>query len=408
MADNELDRLIAGHLDDALTTDDAARLHERLRQDPSARDLLLAAARQATLLPLIAARPVGQRRWRFRFVAVAAAACLVLSALGVWFMLAQPEPVLRTDATGAMASREGRPVNGPWLLSGDILRTAEHPAVLAWTDETTRIELSPGSVCVVERDRGAKRLRLERGGLRADVAHQQPEGGLVILTPFGQVDVVGTRFSVQIGQAASHVAVDHGAVAVRSRPEATPVQLQAGYAATLDGVQVPRPLLRLERPITPAPASVASATTEVTAKDWLADNGSGWEGGLGEHDTITSLATDPDWTRIMPPVRTQPGYARYSDHLTCSITVTVDRPTTLALVLVISQTADSIWQGNLQAERPLPAGTSTITIPVSTMRQRIGFREQLPAECMVATFALMTWNPSTEFRISRVAFDAGR
>ena len=406
MPDGELDRLIAGHLDDALDAADAARLHQRLRSEPAARELLLAAARQATVLPQLLAKPA-QRNRRLLPLLLAAAASLVLAAAG-WMLLAPPAPVLRGDAAVAVL-RGGSAVAGPWLRVGDELRSAERPAVLAWIDEATRLELEPGSTCVIESDRGAKRLRLERGGLRAEVAHQPPGGGLAIVTPFGVVDVVGTRFTVQVGQSASQVTVDQGAVAVRSQEQSQPVQVQAGFTASLDGSRQPRPSPRVQRPAAfPSPASTSGTGVTVTVRDWLADGGAGWEGGAGDGDVLTSAAVDPDWSRLMPPSRSAPGYARFADDLVCTVTVSVDRPTVLALVLIVSRTSDALWQGNLQAERPLPAGTSTVSFPVASMRRSAGFSEELPAECMVRGFALMSWNPATEFRVSRIAFGAGR
>lgn len=409
-ADPELDRLVAGHLDDALTPADAQRLHERLRREPEARGFLLAAARQATALPQLAVRPTARRGWRPRAIALAAAACLALSALGGWWLLARPEPVLRTDGAGVVVTRGDTAVAGPWLRAGDVLRTAERPAVLAWISETTRIELAPGTTCVVERDRGAKRLRLERGGLRADVAHQPADGGLAIVTPFGVVDVVGTRFAVQVGQNASQVSVDQGAVAVRSQEQSPPVRIQAGFTASLDGVQPPKTSPRLQRPVTtPAQAPTAPAiSSEVSARDWIADGGVGWEGGLGEGDVLSSQSSDPDWARLLPPTRAAPGYARYDRDMVCEIEIAADRPATLALVLIIASSSDGLWQGNLQAEQPMTAGRSTMRFPVSAMRSVAGFADELPADCMVASFAVMSWNPRTDFTVRRIRFGPGR
>lgn len=405
MADGELDRLVAGHLDDALDATDAARLHERLRREPQARELLLSAAMQATVLPQLLAKPAQRNRGRLPLV-LAAAACLLLAAAG-WLLFAQPAPVLRGDAAVTVL-RGGSAVAGPWLRSGDVLRSAERPAVLAWIDEATRLELDPGSSCVIESDRGAKRLRLERGGLRAEVAHQPSGGGLAIVTPFGVVDVVGTRFSVQVGQAASQVSVDQGAVAVRSQEQAQPVQVQAGFTASLDGSRQPRPSPRVQRPVASLPASTSGTGATITVRDWLAVDGAGWEGGAGDGDVLTSAAVDEHWSRLMPPSRTAPGYARFADDLVCTVTVSVDRPTEFSLVLIVSRAADALWQGNLQAVRPIPAGTSTVAFPVADMRRAAGFSEELPAECMVRGFALMSWNPRTDFRVSRIAFDAAR
>lgn len=403
MPDGELDRLVAGHLDDALDATDAARLHERLRQEPAARELLLAAALQATALPQLA-RPVRRNRRRFPLL-LAVAACLVLAAAG-WLLFAPPVPVLRGDAAVTVL-RGGAPAAGPWLRIGDELRSAERPAILAWIDEATRLELDPGSLCVVESDRGAKRLRLERGGLRAEVAHQPPGGGLAIVTPFGVVDVVGTRFNVQVGQSASQVSVDQGVVTVRSQDQSPPVQVQAGYTASLDGTRQPRPSPRLQLPATSAAATSGTGAT-ITVRDWLAVGGAGWEGGAGDGDVLTSAAVDEHWARLMPPSREAPGYARFADDLVCTVTVSVDRPTVLALVLIVSRTADALWQGNLQAERPLAAGTSTVSFPVAAMRRAAGFSDELPAERMVRCFALMSWDPRTDFRVSRIEFGARR
>lgn len=390
MPDPALDRLIAAHLDDALAPADAAELHRRLRAEPEARALLLAAAAQASALPLLAGRsaPVRPRWWPW------AAAAGLLAAVGAAWLALAPSPVLRVDG-------------GAWLRDGGIARAAESPLVLAWSGEATRLVLAPGGELRVEHDRGRKELHLLRGELRADVAHQPAGSGLAITTPHGRVEVVGTRFDVAVEEGRSRVSVDQGTVRVGNAGAPATVAVEAGFDVRLDGARPPVPSPRMQLPAA-APVIGDGRSVTITPADWLADAGVGWEGGLGEGNAwIASVDIDERVARVRPPFRRE-GWTGYGDDLVCSITVEVDRPTTLGVVLVLDRGDGRGWLGNLQDEQKLPAGTSTVAIPVRRMRRVHGFEVEAGPRANVTTIAIMSWIPRTELRVSRIAFEHRR
>ncbi|MBA3939505.1 MAG: FecR domain-containing protein, partial [Planctomycetes bacterium] len=248
MPEDDLERLIAAHLDDALAPDEAARLHARLRMDGEARRLLIAAARQAATLPRLAlehdaraavpppahppepeAAPVRPRApWRWP---AAAAVFIATVGIGMLIRTAPPPFDLRVDGLAQIAHHAADSSGGPWLHAGDRITTTTGPATLSWTHEGTRLELGPDSSLSVEVASGAKRVRLERGALQAEVAHQPADGGVTIVTPFGRVEVVGTRFAVQIQEHGSTVSVERGAVRLVAAAAGQPaVLLESGYA----------------------------------------------------------------------------------------------------------------------------------------------------------------------------------
>lgn len=96
---------------------------------------------------------------------------------------------VQVDATPASVGRQVQP--------GQTIDTLEDGfAVLQYADGT-RLELYSQTRVRLERgQRGAKRVRLEEGGLHADVK-PQPEGrSLVVVTPHTELRVLGTRFGV--------------------------------------------------------------------------------------------------------------------------------------------------------------------------------------------------------------------
>lgn len=408
--DDDLGRLIAAHLDDALDAAGAARLHQRLRADPAARQELLAASCQAAALPRLALEtglaraPMAVPRARpWRLPAVAAAALLMLGALAWWLAERSPTDGVRADGSGLTVERAGKRLPpGQALRAGDLLLAEGGAARLAWDGEATAIELAGGSRLRVETLGPHKRLRLEQGALRAEVAPQPTGGDLAIATPFGAVEVVGTRFSVAVGVRASTVAVEHGTVRVSAAAGQTPVTLAAGFSATLDGatVSTPGPLANLP----PPPSALEAAPSPSTTRVRLGADGfrpdAGWEGDLIDGAIRGRPLVDSRVVRVTTPVRRPAGHIVLDDGLRCTLHLTVDQPTTLALLLVCDQpSGGDVWLGNLQGERRIAAGEQEVVFSRADLRQVTTGTPPPPGSRVVAA-AVMSWGPPADLRLS--------
>ncbi len=423
-SEREIDQLVAAHLDDALNAESAGRLHDLLRADVQARRLLLAASCQASALPRIAlesglarAAPAPRRRRLFGVRVASAASWLAVASLLLaplwWWLAPTAARTVRIDgAAGLMIERAGQQRDGtnPWLRAGDRITATGGPARLSWTTEGTSIELASGAQALIQTLGASKRLRLERGALHAVVAPQPAGGGLTVITPFGVVDVIGTRFSVQVSDHVSTVAVEHGSVRVSAAVAKAsgsagiaPVTLAAGYAVTLDGTTVSAP-----GPISDLPPSTAITQTTFTGRmrlsavDYHTDGG--WEGDLVDGTIRGRPVANSAVTRITTPLGRPDGYARFGQDLRCTLRLSVDRPTTLAVLLVCDHPdGGSAWVGNLQSERRIQAGEQELTIAAADLRQVLGGATP-PTGSRVVAAAVMSWSGAADLRLQWIEF----
>ncbi len=426
---DDFDRLLAAHLDDTLDSTETARFHECLRSDAQARQLLLAASTQASALPRLGLEAAVRRRvpssraWWWLPGTAAAAAALLITVVG-WWSTTSIVTEVRLAGGSALVERGGAVLATPGdVRAGDRLHTGMAPVALMWPGGDTRIDLAGDSRLQVEELGLYKVLRLDHGGLEAAVASQPTDGGLTIVTPHGRVEVVGTRFSVQVQEYASRVAVTHGRVRMHPLSGGSPVMIDAGYAADLTPTSIssPGPAMILPpaavvpTPDNPVAIGAVSSTVRITAADFTADaegeviNGvprsvPSTDGGFVVAGIVRGVPiADGRVTRLITPSRRPNGYARLSDNLRCTVRLTVDRPTTLAVLLVCDQPGgEAMWTGNLQAERAIPVGTHEITFGRSDLRLATGAQPVVGSRVVAA--AVMCWGAAADLQLEWLAF----
>ncbi|MBA3700021.1 MAG: FecR domain-containing protein [Planctomycetes bacterium] len=412
MSDRDLDRLIALHLDDALDAASAQHLHEHLRSDADARRLLLSAATQAAVLPRVAlesglthaprAVPAPRRRLTWQRVGLATAAALMVG-VGMWWSLAErsASDVHLVPGSGVVLLRDGQPLPAATAMQrGDRVQAGAAGTRLDWTAERTAIVLDAGTQVVIDELGRNKRLRLEHGTITADIA-PQGDGGLSLVTPFGVVEVVGTRFQVQVDEHGSRVTVEHGAVRVRHVGDPTAVTVGAGFAVTLDAQQMsaPGPLAAL-----PAATSTLAKTPATAAKPVRLGAATfraeaGWEGDLVDDTIRARPVTGSAVRRITTPVFRPDGLARIDAALRCSIALEVDQATTLAVLLVCDHPdGGSRWLANVQAERRIPAGSQQVIFTWEDFHLTTA-GPQPPSGSHIVAIAVMMWQPAADLRL---------
>lgn len=107
---------------------------------------------------------------------------------------------------------------------------------LGYPDGTT-IEVAEDTVISLEKDRKAKRISLDRGGLRARVAKQPAGRPMVLATPQAEVEVLGTRFSLSVKVDSTRLEVEEGKVRMTRRYDGASVEVTKGhYAVAARGV----------------------------------------------------------------------------------------------------------------------------------------------------------------------------
>jgi hypothetical protein len=172
-----------------------------------------------------------------------------------------PAPLRETQASVAKISevagevfvtgKEGRsPARAEMdLLPGQGLETAENEArgVLVFADGT-RVEAGPGAAVKDLRAEGGKRVFVEKGAVRAEVARQPKDQAMVFETPHGMAKVLGTtlRIVVESGEKGStQLEVTEGKVRLQRRFDGRTVDVPSGYyAVAARGVELAAKRLR--------------------------------------------------------------------------------------------------------------------------------------------------------------------
>ncbi|MBA3683756.1 MAG: CIA30 family protein [Planctomycetes bacterium] len=126
-----------------------------------------------------------------------------------------PDGASASLATPAVLERDGRrqaASAGASLRDGDAI-SADAEVVIAYTDGT-RLTLEPGArVELPARRADGRDVLLQQGVLRASVAPQATGSSFAIVTAQARVQVIGTRFSVTVGDGRTALAVQEGQVA---------------------------------------------------------------------------------------------------------------------------------------------------------------------------------------------------
>jgi ferric-dicitrate binding protein FerR (iron transport regulator) len=242
----EAQELIERHYLGALDTVESERLEELLLQDKNLRDdfrhaaALDSALRDASLTP-VAATPPTPKAFSGQWIAIAAAAIIILGTLP--FILpkeqpvTEPQPIASTtnlpaqptleqriselipmpqlsdevvesevatiesvSGSATITPYEGEPrvaAVGETLRNGSTVRTLRGDGrvkVRLWDRST--VELATGTALTVTRQDGQFRLIQPEGQIVAEVEPQQQDKPLTIETPSSVVTVLGTRFTL--------------------------------------------------------------------------------------------------------------------------------------------------------------------------------------------------------------------
>jgi ferric-dicitrate binding protein FerR (iron transport regulator) len=230
MNDDDLDDLAARVMHAGLDPVARQRLTDFLAADPAHAARWLDAVRHARDLAMACRARTGRERPDLRHdprrrvvmigavIAAGAIAALVLIVIGVG------RQAHDRSAAAPLARLDGRAI-----ADGDTLAiAASQAAVLHWHDGSRLILDGPATaIC-----RAAEpRLELTSGRLAAEITPQGPDGCRIAI-PDGELAVLGTAFTIDLGTDAFRIAVSHGRVALR-HPAIGERLLAAGDAADL-------------------------------------------------------------------------------------------------------------------------------------------------------------------------------
>jgi hypothetical protein len=148
--------------------------------------------------------------------------------------MAVPEMAVVTNATDAILRRgsDSLPAsNGIALQSGDVLKSIADRKIRLDYPDGTSIELDGETELMLELRDGAKKLTLERGTLRANVAKQPATAPLIITTAHAEATVVGTELTVQTTELATRLSVTAGRVKLRKSNDCNSIVVGGGQFA---------------------------------------------------------------------------------------------------------------------------------------------------------------------------------
>jgi hypothetical protein len=157
-----------------------------------------------------------------------------------------------------------------FVLRGTLSGSEVYATLVA---PTYRIDASPGASWQTIERGAALRLRVESGSFTLEVDKLTDVQRFVVELPDGELEVIGTRFSVRVDPGGTrHVEVAEGRVALRLR-DALPVSLGAGESWTAEheaapvaappSAPTPEPLPTPAAEPLPTPEEPASAPTPV-------------------------------------------------------------------------------------------------------------------------------------------------
>lgn len=125
---------------------------------------------------------------------------------------------------------------GQDLLPGEGVQAAGEVTIL-FADKT-RLEVGPNTLLKGLTEEGGKRLQLDKGTLRAQVAQQPPDRPFTVRTPQGEARVVGTTLRLVVDDG-TRLDVTEGKVQLKRLSDGKTVDVEAGhYAVAAVGVDL--------------------------------------------------------------------------------------------------------------------------------------------------------------------------
>lgn len=210
--------------------------------------MLRSAFAHSAIVPLPAPVPAARHWWR-RSAWAAAALLLITIGAAVWGWRSWTAPqvaVISGIATGGhpgyvhVRGKQTSLYEGLPLHPGErIVLGAGTSVDLRWRHESTTITLSDSADAIIATPDEHERLRLDRGTVVAEIAHQEPGQRFIIATPQAQITVIGTRFVVHTTDDRTEVDVEQGRVRVATLAGDKPVEIGAGERAVRIAGQAP-------------------------------------------------------------------------------------------------------------------------------------------------------------------------
>ncbi len=245
-------QLILRYEESDASPEEVERLSSQLRACPEARETirdvslqaLAASELRASRFPLGLSgsgsgngTPMTRHPDRPVFIAVAAAIAAIIAIASTIVVANRSEPPVAklTEVQGdvrwtgdAGSILENPPISTP--LSGGTLRiTSDDAAATLAFDDGSRLTFTGPTEATIARRKGQNWIRLDDGSLSASIEPQPRNRPFRIETSVATLEVLGTRFDVESGPAATWLAVSEGAVRLTRRIDGQAVEVPAEH-----------------------------------------------------------------------------------------------------------------------------------------------------------------------------------
>ncbi len=218
--------------------------------DASGEEWLLHHVRHAQAAQILHFEPRHRQAAKFRRIAAAAAILLTMGTLylstrtevrhGFSALVLQKTVVAKIDDLAISADSQAYAINegrrrtlepGASVWDGDyIVVPASSRMSLRYVDDGTRLDLAESTVFSVYDNGGAKKIRLTRGHLFAQVAKQQPDRPMRLVSKDAEAIVIGTSFELLVEEF-TQLLVHSGCVRFINHLDGSSTEVSAGMAA---------------------------------------------------------------------------------------------------------------------------------------------------------------------------------
>lgn len=284
-------------------------------------------------------------------LSAAAAALLVVSTL-----------VLRQHAdhgVGSFTRADGTTV----ALVPEVQTTVTDAVVLGWPGESTAIRIAANAT-LTSHSGSAKHLTLTHGRVDAAVDRQPPGQPLRITTPNGEVEVIGTHFTLDVGDQGTVLSVSSGQVVFHSATnQGIPVASGDSAYAGADGAIVKLP-----------PESITcDFASDPQRASWI---------GI---PTATGLDGSPHpegqtWRWVASPENGP--LVRLNQRMRVQIDVTLTQACAVGILLLL-KTPDGRFIENRQVTKTLPIGRHKLDLSLDEFEHRTPVFQDKPMAILV-------------------------
>ena len=436
---SSFDRDLLRYAEGSLSDEELALFQVRLAAEPALRNDLRALAEQAFAIGeharnteaiseiksrsgIVTLPKKSRASWKIH-LPWAAAAVLVIST--VLFFLSNISPsnkepativeVLEVSGSASWVSEDGaRTVmleKGMRLPAGAMELSSESSLARFRYDDGSLLTFTGISEAVITQESG-KFLNVKRGQLVAKVSPQDPKAAMRIKTPTADVTVLGTQFSLNVGQEKTGLGVFEGMVRMRRLSDGQEQNVSTGRRLTstleTDVEFVPTVMPEVKNTW----SSDFRTMPGITQGEWISPDQEYTQGAIAAKAYVAWRQPDGGIITHYGVVwkSSDPGFAMLNDNSILRLKVRVKTATAIQLILG-TRMPDYTYTGNFEANPILlqPAANGAwqdIEIPISQLKAPQSEYSKIPSGAMVYSFVISSYQKDVGLQVEQFSLQS--